>query len=68
MPGPAASGPGDIVADPRLVESGTMYAADWYKLRDDSPAVDKALTLFQVTRDFLGRPRGTVPDMGAIEK
>jgi Right handed beta helix region/Protein of unknown function (DUF1565) len=67
-PGGAASGPGDIVADPQLSKLGSVYAVDWYRLADGSPAIDKALPLTQVTQDFEGNPRGPAPDMGALEK
>ena len=61
---------GDIVADPRLAKTGSVYAADWYRLLDGSPAIDKAIPLAEVTRDYAGapRPRGPAPDLGAFEK
>ena len=67
-PSVAASGPGDVVGNPLLAKAGSMYAVDWYRLLAGSPAIDKALALPEVTQDFEGQPRGSAPDMGALEK
>ena len=67
-PPAAASGPGDVVADPLLAKVGSKYLVDWYRLLTGSPAINKALLLPDVTVDFEGTPRGTSPDMGALEK
>ena len=66
-PRPAASGSGDIIADPQLAETGTPYAVEWFKLTAVSPAIDKALFIPEVTVDYFGNSRGSGPDKGAIE-
>ena len=69
-PSGAASGPGDVVADPmfaRGANGGTVDDANWYKLLAGSPAINKAVPLPEVTRDYAGAPRGTAPDLGAFE-
>jgi hypothetical protein len=64
----AASGAGDIVADPKLSKAGPVSAVDWYRLLNGSPAIDQALPLTEVSEDFEGHPRGSAPDLGALEK
>jgi parallel beta-helix repeat protein len=66
-PDSAASGPGDVVGDPKLAKTGTPYQPAWYQLTASSPAIDKAVTLIEVSVDYFGNPRGTLPDIGAIE-
>jgi parallel beta-helix repeat protein len=59
--------PSDIIDDPKLVETGDPYSADWYTLSAISPAIGKALSLPEVIVDYFGNSRGSLPDMGAIE-
>ena len=69
-PSGAASGTGDVVADPMLAKGAngaTVYDANWYKLLAGSPAINKAVLLPEVTQDYTGAPRGTAPDLGAFE-
>jgi hypothetical protein len=67
-PGQGASGAGDVVGDPLLAKTGSWYAADWYRLKDGSPAINKAKVLAEVISDFMDKLRGTSPDLGALEK
>jgi hypothetical protein len=70
QPAGAASGPGDIVADPMFAKGasgGTVDDAIWYKLLAGSPAINKAIALPEVTQDYAGTLRGTAPDLGAFE-
>jgi hypothetical protein len=63
----AASGPGDIIADPQLAKTGAPFAVEWFRLTASSPAIDNALSIPEVTVDYFGNPRGSSPDRGAIE-
>lgn len=63
----AASGPGDVIGDPKLSRTGSTYSTDWYLLTDASPAIDKALSLGEVNIDYFGTDRSSSPDIGAIE-
>lgn len=60
-------GDGDIVGDPLFIKQGLPYSAEWFELMYSSPARNAALPLSEVTLDFLGNPRDTDPDIGAIE-
>jgi hypothetical protein len=66
-PDPEASGVGDVIGDPRLAQVGDMYAPEWFKLTDVSPAIDKAIPLPEVTVDYFNKTRSVPSDMGAIE-
>jgi hypothetical protein len=58
--------PGDIwQTDPKLVD----LSSDDYRLRQDSPLIDKGTPLTEVTRDFSDthRPQGAGYDIGAFE-
>jgi hypothetical protein len=63
----AAAGPGDALADCRLVAPGRLSAAS-YALRADSPCVNRAVVLRTVPRDYYGALRGGRPDLGAVER
>jgi parallel beta-helix repeat protein len=67
LPKNAASGPGDIIGDPLLAETGDPYSPEWFKLTGYSPAISQALTLPQVFIDFFGVNREAPPDIGASE-
>ena len=66
-----AVGSGDIIGDPRLAKTGSVQAgaltAEWFKLLANSPAINKAVVLSEVTNDYFGNPRGSTPDIGAHE-
>lgn len=66
-PYPAASGPGDIIADPLLAEFGSPFSPDWFRLLATSPAIGHALSLPEVLVDYFANWRGSMPDMGAVE-
>lgn len=70
-PVPAASGIGDAIGDPKLSKVGQigagLFTAEWFKLLPDSPAIDKALVLSEVTDDYFRAIRGISPDVGAHE-
>jgi len=63
----AASGTGDVIGDPLLAKTDNPYSAEWYRLTELSPAIDKAKLLSAVTIDFFGLTRGDSPDIGAVE-
>jgi hypothetical protein len=67
MPPLSASGPGDIVGDPMLVEVGSPFMPDWFRLLDISPAIGHAISLPEVLVDYFGNWRDSTPDMGAVE-
>jgi hypothetical protein len=56
-----------VIADPQLAKTGAAYEVEWFKLTALSPAIDKALLTPEVTVVCYGNPRGSSPDMGAIE-
>lgn len=66
-PPAAASGVGDIVGDPKLAKTGSLYTPEWFKLTDLSPAIHKAIVIPDVVVDYFGNSRGIPPDTGAIE-
>jgi hypothetical protein len=67
-----ARGPGDAIGDPRI-EGGSWGAgtltAEYFKLKNDSPARDAGITVSDLTEDFFGTARtvGDSPDMGGYE-
>ena len=60
----AASGAGDVIADPRLINAGGRAAAD-YKLTESSPDLRSGLDLAAITTDYFGTPRVGLFDIGA---
>ena len=66
-PNASASGTGDIIGNPLFEQTGDPYSPKWFKVSVVSPAIDKALSLPNITHDFFGNPRGATPDMGAHE-
>jgi parallel beta-helix repeat protein len=58
---------GDIVADAKLSRSGSPYDVQWYQLTSGSPAIHYALSLTEVSDDYLNNSRRTTPDAGALE-
>jgi hypothetical protein len=67
----AASGVGDIIADPKLSKIGPTtpgsVTGDFFKILSDSEARDKAAVLNEVSEDYLKNSRGTAPDIGGYE-
>jgi hypothetical protein len=65
------TGTGDVVGDPRLAKTGGTgvgeLTADYFKLLETSPAIDKGIVVNNVSEDFFGNPRGSMPDIGAFE-
>jgi hypothetical protein len=66
--GEVAAGPGDIYANPKLVNAGSSRPDD-YKLLPDSPAKDVGITIKSVIDDFFGtqRPINGIVELGAHE-
>jgi hypothetical protein len=62
-----ASGPGDVIGDPKLAKTGSYTAPEWYQLQASSPAWNTAIRISEVIDDFYRRLRGETPDMGAFE-
>lgn len=69
-------GIGDIVADPKLVNPTQTINLDQitypldptaYKLTSLSPAINKAISIPEVTTDYFNNPRGSSLDIGAVE-
>jgi parallel beta-helix repeat protein len=60
----SASGTGDVIADPRLVNPGGRTAAD-YKLTAASPDLQSGIDLPAITSDFFGAVRAARFDIGA---
>jgi hypothetical protein len=63
----AASGEGDIIADPLLAQIGDPSNADWFMLTSISPAINGAISLPDITMDYFWNIREQTPDMGAHE-
>jgi hypothetical protein len=63
----AATGPGDIIADPLLAHVGDPFSPDWFRLTSASPAINNALNLPEVIFDFFNLTRDSSPDRGASE-
>jgi parallel beta-helix repeat protein len=66
-PRDAILGTDDIVGDPKLARTGTPYDYPWFMLTSGSPAINHALSLPEITEDFLANMRGISPDIGAFE-
>jgi hypothetical protein len=67
VPMVAASGPGDIIADPQFAKTGEPYLSEWFRLTLLSPAIDQGKFIQEVIDDYFGNPRVGEPDIGAIE-
>jgi hypothetical protein len=71
-PPSAMSGAGDIIGDPKIIQTGPILpgqvSPDWFKIASDSPAINAGKTS-EITEDFFktSRPVGAKPDMGAYE-
>lgn len=62
-----AVGTGDVIGDPGLMKTGSVFGSDWYRLRADSRAINRAAALPEVTVDFFLVARASQPDIGAVE-
>ncbi|GAP11681.1 right handed beta helix region/Chondroitinase B [Bellilinea caldifistulae] len=67
MPASNVISQGDVIADPQLSKTGLASEAPWFNLSQSSPAIDKALPLAEVPRDYDNLLRDTKPDIGAKE-
>jgi hypothetical protein len=63
----AASGPGDVVGDPKLSMLGSPYSPDWFTLTNTSPAINMGKSILETNVDFWSAGRGALPDIGALE-
>lgn len=55
-------------SDPKFVNSTGNYEKNIdFELQSNSPAINKALIISTVPYDFFNNPRGTAPDIGALE-
>ena len=62
-------GAGDVVGDPRFVNPSRDDKAADFRLRPDSPAIGKGVTMpFSPFLDLAGKPRKAAPTEGAYEK
>jgi hypothetical protein len=66
VPRSAVRGSGDVIGDP-LLTKGPAITPEWFVPLASSPAIDCARVLIEVTGDYLGNPRGGLPDIGAYE-
>jgi hypothetical protein len=71
VPSTAALGPGDIVADPKLLASGStgpgQLKSSYFQLQAGSLAIGAGKVLTQVPANFAGTPVSvTAPDIGAF--
>lgn len=71
-PPATASGIGDIIGDPRLVNPNAplvpgQVSADWFQIQPDSMAVDKGTPTEGVVTDFYGLARDGAKDIGFHE-
>lgn len=65
----ATSRPGSaaVIGDAKLSRAGSPSDAAWYKLNNNSPAINKGKVSTDVTQDYFLQPRGTNPDIGGAE-
>jgi len=62
-------GEGDVIGDPRFVNPSRDHKAADFRLRLDSPAIGKGMTMpFSPFLDLDGKPRKVAPTEGAYEK
>jgi hypothetical protein len=66
-PQSSASGPGDFIGDPKFTQTGDPYSPEWFMLSNISPAINRALSLPNITHDYFLNLREVTPDMGADE-
>jgi len=70
-PQKAYGGSTDIFGDPLLVKVGTIepgkLKADYFKFSTVSPAINSGRNLLEVTDDYFGTLRKSIPDIGGYE-
>ncbi len=66
-PPSSAAGSGDVIGDPKMVMTSSPYLANWYKLSDLSPAINKGNAIAETNLDYFGTVRDSLPDIGALE-
>ncbi|MFH1261970.1 MAG: right-handed parallel beta-helix repeat-containing protein [Pseudomonadota bacterium] len=70
-PSTNASSPNDVIGDPLLAKTGPTgpgeLLPDYFKLLVNSPAIDHAKVISEVTGDYFKHLRSTSPDIGAHE-
>ncbi len=61
------AGFGDIIKDPLLTKTGILYSPEWFRPKNNSPAIEKAKFNSEIMVDYYGNIRGNLPNIGAIE-
>jgi hypothetical protein len=65
------SGTGDVIGDPKLAKKGDTgpgkLSGSYFKLLQNSPAINKGIVLDAVKVDFFMTPRDSNPDLGGYE-
>lgn len=65
------SGPGDVIGDPEIAQTGTLLPgkinAAFFKLLSSSQVINKAVVMSDVKEDFFKTIRKNIPDIGAHE-
>jgi hypothetical protein len=65
------SSPTDVIGDPKLAKVGSispgLLTYEYFKLLPTSPAINRAKIQGEVIEDFIRNPRGSNPDIGAVE-
>ncbi len=56
-----------MLVDPNHTRTAGSVISDWYKISTTSPAINKAMSITEVSVDYWNQPRNTLPDMGADE-
>lgn len=62
-----AVGSGDIIGKPGFTKNGSYFATEYFRLLSTSPDIEKGITLSEVTKDYFGANRVSLPDLGAVE-
>jgi hypothetical protein len=65
------SGTGDVIGDPGLAKTGETgpgkLSGNYFKLQENSPAINKGIVFDAVKVDFFMTPRDANPDLGGYE-
>jgi len=71
LPPNGITGAGDVIGDPQLAKSSNTGAgqltADYFKLLESSPAINRGIAISSVSEDFFGNTRDASPDIGGNE-
>jgi hypothetical protein len=62
-----AIGTGDIIGKPGFTKNGSYFSPEYFRLLSTSPDIEKGITLSEVSKDYFGASRVSLPDLGAIE-